>query len=184
MQEPRPVYIYILREHDVDEVRYVGQTVNTKMRLRAKLSSDSRGKEINARKTKWIKGAKEKGKTIQMVVIETCNDDNANEREGYWIRYYLEHGHRLTNGIDEVTGKHFPREDGRVIGTVKQDFRVTYNEKDEYKKVCDFAVKEEERGQRGTVRNLFFGWMCSRNPNVLRKVAQRLSEYADKLESE
>lgn len=105
MQESRPVHIYILREQSIDEARYVGQTVNIKSRYRAHVRINPNKNEVNLRKTKWIKEVIKKGKEIQLVVIETCSEDNANDRENYWIQYYLSNGHRLTNGIDVNTGK-------------------------------------------------------------------------------
>ncbi len=66
--------------------------------------------------------------------------------------------------------------------TTKQDFRISHEEKEEYQTISDYIVRSGDRGQRGATKAILFKWLCSRNPKSIRRLAQRLIEYADMLE--
>lgn len=105
IKKEKTVFIYILKERNIDEVRYVGQTIDVKSRYRSHFRKNVHKNEIDNRKAKWIEHSRERGVEIQLIAIEECSRDKANERENYWIQHYLSLGHRLTNGIDINTGK-------------------------------------------------------------------------------
>jgi nitrous oxide reductase accessory protein NosL len=69
-----------------------------------------------------------------------------------------------------------------ISDTTKQDFRIKPEEKEELQSVADYIVRSGERGQRGATKAVMFGWLCSGNPELLRRLGNRLIEYADMLE--
>lgn len=90
----RMAYIYALRQQGIDEVRYVGQTVNTRNRLMGHLSpSEGQGRSKN----EWVVSVLDSGGQIEMDIIEECVLENAKQREDFWINHYKTSGHRLTN---------------------------------------------------------------------------------------
>lgn len=86
-------YIYILRDPETKQVRYVGQTTNTKSRLSNHLY---KSKNPNNHCQCWIKSILSKGLKPIMEVIEEC-EENYQIREIFWISYYKEHNCNLTN---------------------------------------------------------------------------------------
>ena len=88
------VYIYTLTEKGTDEVKYVGQTNDLRTRLLGHISSAPVG---TSRKSAWIKSVIDGGREIEIHPIEECSEDNANERELYWMSYYSSSGCELTN---------------------------------------------------------------------------------------
>ncbi|MDX2078988.1 MAG: GIY-YIG nuclease family protein [bacterium] len=95
MLHPEAIYIYALKEPLGDKaVRYVGQTASPKKRFFEHLRNNG----VNAQKYKWISKLSSDGFIPMMEILETCNKENASEREAYWIRYYLELENDLVNG--------------------------------------------------------------------------------------
>lgn len=87
------IHIYILKHPDTQNIRYVGQTNDIKRRLDRHIQNS---KNINDKRhlSNWIRTLS--GKPI-MEVIETCEYEERNIRELYWISYYKELGLDLCN---------------------------------------------------------------------------------------
>jgi hypothetical protein len=64
----------------------------------------------------------------------------------------------------------------------REEFRITSAEKIGFQILADFIVRTGERGQRGATKSVLFGWLCSQNPELLHRVADRIHEYANSLE--
>lgn len=85
------VYIYVLKHPDTQEIRYVGQAVNTVRRLDKHIQTS----KINKRHiSNWIRSLSSKP---VLEIIEECSNTNCNERERYWISYYRSIGANLCN---------------------------------------------------------------------------------------
>ncbi len=91
-----PEYVYVLAHPLTEEVGYVGITNNLYLRFKAHLEDRS---PKNA-KVNWIKNLKREGLIPSLRVLECPNTlESAEERERYWIRYYLDQGACLTNTL-------------------------------------------------------------------------------------
>jgi predicted GIY-YIG superfamily endonuclease len=89
-------YIYVLREKDVDEIKYVGRTANPTRRLAEHLRDAD--PNSHSKKARWIAAVLQRGGEIDLNVIETCDQGLEGERERYWIKLYEESPHPITNG--------------------------------------------------------------------------------------
>lgn len=91
----KTVYIYALRESGSDEVRYVGKTELPAERLRSHIVSGN--VHSTHPKERWIGRAVKSGRTIEMEIIEECDELDWEERETYWIAHHIAQGESLTN---------------------------------------------------------------------------------------
>jgi len=99
-------YIYTLNDPFTKQVRYVGQSVDPKVRFKQHL----RDKSVN-HKTNWINKLKRLGSTpIQKVIF--CGDfENITREEEFWINFYREEGNVLTNVVsaEDTLGTNYIR---------------------------------------------------------------------------
>lgn len=76
-------YIYkLIHAADPNKI-YIGQTINTRIRLNGHLRDKDK-----CRKTYWVQSLKARGLKPELVVIEEVDIDKLDEREIYWIAYY------------------------------------------------------------------------------------------------
>lgn len=94
----RMVYIYGLKNDGINEYRYIGKTIRPKYRLGEHLSEKSR--EFSVHKKNWINKSLHQNKKIILEIIEEVNENNWQEKEKFYIAYYRNQGHRLTNLLD------------------------------------------------------------------------------------
>lgn len=94
--QERQWFIYTLSDPRTGEVRYVGQTVSPKHRLRQHIS-EGNTKHINAEKTVWLKDLQSLGLKPLMCVIDTASKDSWADTEKKWIAFYRSINPRLTN---------------------------------------------------------------------------------------
>ena len=87
------IHIYILKNPDTNEVRYVGQTNDIKRRLDRHIQN-SRNIKDTRHVSNWIRSL---GKKPLMEVIESCDKSVRNEREQHWTDYYKSQGYDLCN---------------------------------------------------------------------------------------
>ena len=88
-------YLYILKDPNTYEVRYVGMTRNPKTRLAVHIRS-AKYHTCNPKET-WIHGLILNGQKPIMEVIETCQLGTWEVRERFWIDFYKQEGYDLTN---------------------------------------------------------------------------------------
>jgi group I intron endonuclease len=79
-------YIYVLFDPISLRIRYIGKTRDVKQRINDHLTDY---KYNCSRKNNWIVHNLKQNLVPIMKVIETCNSDNWQEREIYWISYAL-----------------------------------------------------------------------------------------------
>ncbi len=88
------VKIYRLTStRDITNIRYVGKTIND---LEVRLAGHKYGKSDTHSK-RWIKKELKDGYEIIITLIEEVSDDIWEEKERFWILYYLNMGYRLCN---------------------------------------------------------------------------------------
>lgn len=93
-------YIYALcSSDDYSNIRYIGQTNNPYKRLK---SHFKKGDLVaNTRHNNWIKKNISNGNTICMKIIESnIPENNINDAEIFYIKYYRKLGYDLTNSTD------------------------------------------------------------------------------------
>ena len=80
----RLVKIYVLKDPKTDSVHYVGRTLNEKTRYRQHIFS-ARKQGHKDKKSAWIASLLNSGNKPVMEIIEMVRQDDAIEREMYWI---------------------------------------------------------------------------------------------------
>ena len=93
----RKIFIYGLKNLGSDEFRYIGKTCRPKNRLKEHLKEKE--KTHTYYKFNWIRESKKLNNEIILEIIEECTIFNWEEREQFWIKYYKENGHKLTNTL-------------------------------------------------------------------------------------
>ncbi len=78
------IHIYILKNPNTNEIRYVGQTNDIKRRLNRHIQN-SRSIKDSRHVSNWIRSLNHRP---VLEIIETCEYTLRNEREQYWIDYY------------------------------------------------------------------------------------------------
>lgn len=114
------VHIYVLKDPETLEVRYVGKT---------KLSLEKRLKCHLNLKTKdyrgcWFQSLKNKELIPSIESIEKVSDETWSEREMYWIQYYKKLGAKLVNGNDGGLGGHNPTAEVRAKMSAAQKGKI------------------------------------------------------------
>jgi predicted GIY-YIG superfamily endonuclease len=93
-----PVYIYTLSDND--GIRYVGQTNDPRTRLSRHRYNSSSGKDKTQRGT-WLKKCNQ---NFSMTLVEKCHPSIANEREQFWISFFVDKGCVLFNRESKSNG--------------------------------------------------------------------------------
>jgi len=91
--------IYKLIDPRDDTVRYIGKSVNPRMRMYQHLALKGR-----SQKDRWIRELHDLGLKPQIECIETVHRDEAATRERQWIEYGLNQGWPLTNSTNGGEG--------------------------------------------------------------------------------
>ncbi len=127
MLQRRPIkniHIYVLKDPETGEVRYVGKT---KLTLEQRLNSHLRRKSKN-HKGCWINSLKNRNLIPVIESIERVSDETWSEREIYWIQYYKDLGTRLTNSVEGGMGCHNPSAEVRAKISAANKRRTTSEE--------------------------------------------------------
>ena len=96
---PRPPYkertfIYALVDELEQKVRYIGKSDNPEQRLLDHLRDPN-----NPAKWAWIHSLEAQNRKPKLLILEEVAGAVQFKRERYWISYYMERGHILTNDI-------------------------------------------------------------------------------------
>lgn len=89
-------YIYILKDPETDEIRYVGKTVDIKRRYYHHCSK-SACKSQKSHRSSWVLSLLERKLKPIMEIIDYCNYENWEQYESKWIEYYTKQGCNLCN---------------------------------------------------------------------------------------
>lgn len=91
---PKTTFIYCLKDPRDDAVRYIGKANDPEKRLKGHIY---KAKHETTHKGYWIMSLLSLGLAPIMQIIEEVPFSDWKERETYYIHYYFEHGHPLTN---------------------------------------------------------------------------------------
>lgn len=97
----RQVTIYALCDPDTNEVRYIGQTVDPSIRLRAHLSDSFSGQ---SNKDKWIRSLLVRGKHPTLQALAVVNVADADTAELDAIQQANRDGFKVLNGVNSANG--------------------------------------------------------------------------------
>lgn len=90
-------YIYGLKASNSDRIMYVGKAENPSLRFFQHLRMNKDG---DTKKDEWITGVHAEGHQVEMVIIDSCEDNSmAYEIESFWINYFRNVNPELTNAI-------------------------------------------------------------------------------------
>lgn len=90
----RTTFIYVLKEPDTEEIRYVGKSDNPRQRLTVHLSNISNSR---SHKTHWIQSLVSRGLKPGLETIDEVPFEYWQQLEVAYIEYFREQGSRLTN---------------------------------------------------------------------------------------
>jgi hypothetical protein len=106
----KTVFIYGLRDPQTNELRYVGKTINPKLRLAKHLT-----RKENTYKWSWLKSLGSRcPELVILQTIENSNDADWQVWEEWWIKYLTSIGYRLTNLNGGGQGGICPSEETRL----------------------------------------------------------------------
>ena len=91
--------IYVLKCPDTNDVRYVGKTNNPEQRLKA---HNNKARDLGTYKRNWINKLREQNKKPIFEIIDEVDIEVWQEREKYWIEYFISMGCNLVNDINSI----------------------------------------------------------------------------------
>ena len=94
-------FIYALVDEVTQEVGYVGKSDDPEQRLVDHLRDTK-----NLAKWEWIQSLQAQGRSPKLLILEEVAVAAEFKRERYWISFYWERGHNLTNDICQYWWKH------------------------------------------------------------------------------
>lgn len=90
--------IYVLKNPDTEDIRYVGMTsVDLMVRLERHITTFKQAKNRKNRVRVWIWELIPLGRVPIIELIEEVDEDVCDEREKYWIKFYRDQGCDLLN---------------------------------------------------------------------------------------
>lgn len=104
--------IYVLKDPDTLEIRYVGKADNLKKRFDEHIREY---KYKSTYKNNWIKGLLDNNKLPIIEVIEKVPKENWGDYEKKWIIYFKNSGNYLTNLTEGGDGGNFGEEINKLI---------------------------------------------------------------------
>lgn len=139
-------YIYVLRDPDTLEIRYVGKTDNLERRLSVHYADAIRG---HTHCNRWVRTLRDKGKRPVIEAVEQTTSDEWEERERYWIDYLRAQGCRLTNTAEGGAGGAGPHTaDARAkISQARRGMRFTQEHRNQLRKHKDELYSSEHGRQ-------------------------------------
>lgn len=96
------MFIYALCEPETLEVRYVGKASDPQVRYRRHLQPSELKPETH--RTHWIRELLANEQRPALVILEEVKAERWQERERYWIEFYLAQGARLVNTAEGGQG--------------------------------------------------------------------------------
>lgn len=122
----RNLHIYVLKDPETDEIRYVGATNDLKRRLNFHLHPAARDQ---CAKTLWVKSLTDKGLLPIIESIERVDEDTCTEREMFWIQHYRTLLPNLTNSTAGGKGSKNPTQE---VQLKRANYHRSLNQKSKY----------------------------------------------------
>lgn len=95
-------YIYSLSHPITNEIKYIGQSRNIKVRLSGHINIGSVPFDRDSIKDKWIKELKDQGLRPIIKIVEECTFENAKRRETFHIWQLTFNGCKLLNSNEQM----------------------------------------------------------------------------------
>lgn len=109
----KQVFIYALKEVGIDEIRYIGKTINLNSRLKAHLAEAKNMVYPNSKCHNWIRRVLRSGGNIEMKLIHKVMDGESwQELEKNYISFYKKKC-KLTNTAPGGEGGHLYKKKGK-----------------------------------------------------------------------
>lgn len=171
-------FIYGLRLKDSKEYRYIGKSNNPKLRLWYHLNEKNRKRAPY--KYYWIQSSKNKNLEITYDIIEEVSFENWQEKEKFYIKFYKEQGHRLTNFLDggEGGGKNkytlSYSETKKIILNLNINTTLQWREMAKNKKLSPEIVKRPDLHFKG---NGWISWGDFLNKKIISNRDKKFLSY-------
>ena len=134
--------IYVLKNPDTNEIRYVGKTSKDLNRRLQQHIYESESEQRNKRKN-WVAKILKGGKIPIIEEIDFCTWEDSQEKEIYWIKYYKDLGLDLVNSTDGGEGNLGFIKTEETIDKLKNSLRKRLNSIYQYDLQGNF-IKEWE----------------------------------------
>lgn len=94
-------FIYGLFDPITFEIKYLGKTINPKLRYKQHIREavNKIGKDIKSEKNKWIESILKNKLFPTMGILETTNFLSYAKAENFWITHYKKMGYNITNKL-------------------------------------------------------------------------------------
>lgn len=132
----KQTFIYGLKDPVTKNIRYVGKSNNPNKRIYE--HHQIKRLKTNTHKNNWIKSLIKQNLKAELVILETCYEENWSEREKFWIRNI----ENLTNTLEGGKGefirkdkKKMREETSRKISNTMKEFHKTHDTKLIYEKI-------------------------------------------------
>ncbi len=171
-------FIYGLRLKNSCEYRYIGKSNNPKKRLWYHLHEKNRKRAPY--KYYWIQSSKNKKLEIVCDIIERVSLLEWQDKEKYYIKFYKEKGHRLTNFLDggEGGGKNkytlSYEETKKIVLKLKINTTLQWREMSKTKKLPPEVVKRPDLHFRG---NGWLSWSDFLNKKIIANRDKKFITY-------
>lgn len=121
--------IYVLKDPNTGEIRYVGQTMyDLKSRLRKHLNIKD---HHTGHKANWLRSLTEE--PVIELIDTTDNKEKSDELEKHYIKFFKDNGCKLTNMTDGGDGcfgyKHNESSINKMLGRIMSDVNQKYGQK-------------------------------------------------------
>ena len=175
-------YIYTLSHPITNEIRYIGKSTRIKRRQIEHQSKWFCVKRPNHKNNWCLKLIKQGLKPILNIIDQTENDWQ--ELEKYWIKYYRDNGYRLLNhtvGGEGQSGRKLSQEHKDKISknNKRTNTKLTENEVIE---ICNLIVlkkrfKEIKLSFPNLTEGCFYSIKCGYNwKNITKKIIKRVKQ--------
>ena len=118
--------IYVLKDPNTSEIRYVGKTSKNLNRRLQQHMHESNSEKRNRRKN-WIAKIIRGGKIPLIEEIDHCVWEDSQEKEIYWIKYYRDLGLDLVNSTDGGEGNLGFIKTEETVNKLKESLRKNLN---------------------------------------------------------
>jgi len=151
-------HIYVLKDPNSGEIRYVGKSDKPKERL---VEHIRKSKYKKTYKNNWIQNLIKEDKKPILEIIDTVPMCEWSEKEKYWIKYYRENGCSLTNLTDGGDGGNFGDEINKLIsqklkgGVFSEETIKRMTESARKRKLTDEGKKLLSEKRKGEKNSMF-----------------------------
>lgn len=135
------IFIYVLKDPNNNEIRYVGKTKNT-LNKRLYEHCTIRNLKPKTHKNFWIKLLLSNNRRPIIELLEICNENNWKKREIFWINQFTNLTNTTLGGEGALGFSHKPETIKRIIETKKKNGTLSRS------KECRERISESHKGKK------------------------------------